>query len=190
MAVVYRHRRNDTDKVFYVGYGCKESRAYETQEGRRSSWWKRIYNKHGVSIEVVAKDLSKENALELEELMIASYGRIDLKEGQLINMTDGGESGNRVIVTAETRAKISKAHKGRVHTSEARKNMGKNWLGKKAHNRLKIEQYDLQGNYIQTFDSLRLAANSLGKKEGHICSVCRGRRKRAYGYVWKYKDKL
>lgn len=60
-----------------------------------------------------------------------------------------------------------------------------------------VNQYDLQGNYIQTFPSLRSAVESLGKLENyksgggcitHIGDVCKGKRKTAYGYIWKYAD--
>lgn len=54
----------------------------------------------------------------------------------------------------------------------------------------KVAQYDLEGNYIQTFDSMADAAASLNKdrKNGgsQICSVCKGNRITAYGYKWKY----
>ena len=50
-----------------------------------------------------------------------------------------------------------------------------------------INQYDLDGNYIQTFPSAHEAAKSLNKKGvSHITDVCKGRRKTAYGYIWKY----
>ena len=58
-----------------------------------------------------------------------------------------------------------------------------------------INQYDLNGNYIQSFPSVKAAADMLGKvtatsKEAtsHISDVCRGKRKTAYGYKWKFAD--
>ena len=52
-----------------------------------------------------------------------------------------------------------------------------------------INQYDLDNNYIQTFASLKEALISLDKVNGsksHISDVCRGKRKTAYGYIWKF----
>ncbi len=61
-----------------------------------------------------------------------------------------------------------------------------------------IEQYDLAGNYIQTFDSSNevrdwLIKNGLTKsKESgwNVTKCCSGKRKHLYGYKWKYKDIL
>ena len=56
-----------------------------------------------------------------------------------------------------------------------------------AKNGLIINQYDLYNNYIQSFPSAHAAANSLGKKGvSHITDVCKGKRKTAYGYIWKF----
>ena len=56
-----------------------------------------------------------------------------------------------------------------------------------------VNQYDLSGNYIKTFPSSSDAAIALGKltttsrgASSHISDVCKGKRKTAYGYIWKY----
>lgn len=58
-----------------------------------------------------------------------------------------------------------------------------------------INQYDLQDNYIQSFPSAKAAAESLNKitatsngASSHISDVCRGKRKTAYGYKWKFAN--
>lgn len=58
-----------------------------------------------------------------------------------------------------------------------------------------VNQYDLKGNYIQSFPSAKTAADSLGKTTktskgaiSHITDVCRGKRKTAYGYIWKFPE--
>ena len=55
-----------------------------------------------------------------------------------------------------------------------------------------VAQYDLQGNYIQTFECLRDAERFLEKPKGgyHISEVCKGKRGTAYGYKWKYADEV
>ena len=58
-----------------------------------------------------------------------------------------------------------------------------------------INQYDLKMNYIQTFPSIKSAAIFLKGKNmnhgvaAHISDVCKGKRKTAYGYIWRYADK-
>lgn len=52
-----------------------------------------------------------------------------------------------------------------------------------------VDQLTLDGEYIQTFDCLTDAANSLGFKEGGesaISKVCSGRQKTSGGYKWRY----
>ncbi len=58
-----------------------------------------------------------------------------------------------------------------------------------------INQYDLENNFIQSFPSAKAAAESLGKvtstskgATSHISDVCRGKRKTAYGYIWRFVD--
>jgi hypothetical protein len=52
-----------------------------------------------------------------------------------------------------------------------------------------VEQYSLDGEYIQTFNSCREAARSINAPyHVGINSCCLGKQKTAYGYKWKYKD--
>lgn len=51
-----------------------------------------------------------------------------------------------------------------------------------------VNQYSLDGEYIQTFDSIADANRSLGKMPNASCivTVCKGNRSKAYGYKWSY----
>lgn len=58
-----------------------------------------------------------------------------------------------------------------------------------------VNQYDLDGNFIQSFPSAKAAAEELGKvtptskgATSHISDVCRGKRKTAYGFIWRFAD--
>lgn len=47
-------------------------------------------------------------------------------------------------------------------------------------------QFSLSGEYIQTFDSIGDALREVnGKSVGNISSCCSGKKKNAYGYLWK-----
>ena len=59
-----------------------------------------------------------------------------------------------------------------------------------------VNQYSLTNDFIQSFPSAKAAAESLGKvtstskgATSHISDVCRGKRKTAYGYIWKFSNK-
>ncbi|MCI8378585.1 MAG: hypothetical protein HFH72_08710 [Lachnospiraceae bacterium] len=52
----------------------------------------------------------------------------------------------------------------------------------------KVFQYDLKGHLISNYDSYCDAARAIGKRKeaaSHIAQVCKGKRKTAYGYIWK-----
>lgn len=54
-----------------------------------------------------------------------------------------------------------------------------------------IEQYSLDGVYLNTFPNATVAAESLGKgraESNNIRTCAHGRRKSAYGYKWKFKN--
>lgn len=52
-----------------------------------------------------------------------------------------------------------------------------------------VNQYDLDGNFIKTWSSLIEAARSFNGVTGaNITSVCKGKRKSAYGYKWRYAN--
>lgn len=56
----------------------------------------------------------------------------------------------------------------------------------------KVQQLDKNtGAFIQEFDSINQACEGIGKNRqasGHIMNVCRGVRKTAYGYKWRYVE--
>lgn len=62
----------------------------------------------------------------------------------------------------------------------------------KTSNRTKAKvvlQYDLDGNLIKEWDSTREIQRELGFYTSNISLCCRGiKLKKAYGYVWKYKN--
>ncbi|MEY4457278.1 MAG: hypothetical protein RLY15_1542 [Bacteroidota bacterium] len=57
----------------------------------------------------------------------------------------------------------------------------------------KINQLDLNGNFIKTFNSFREALRSLNKSENLVKGLwlcCNGKTKTLYGYKWEYADTI
>lgn len=127
MSIVYRHRTADTHEVFYVGIGTNKKRAYAFTKSRNAHWTN-VYKKHGVIVDIVAKDISWEQACELEQLMIQEYGRRDLGTGSLVNMTDGGDG--QANPSKETIQKWVEKNKGRKASLETREKMRLAHMGK------------------------------------------------------------
>lgn len=53
-----------------------------------------------------------------------------------------------------------------------------------------INQYDLQGNFIKSWNSGTEIKRTLGYSNSNICNCCRGKQKTAYGYKWQYAELL
>lgn len=51
-----------------------------------------------------------------------------------------------------------------------------------------VLQYDLKGNFIKEFNSLKEASESCRTTDSAIGNCCKGKYKSAGGYIWKYKD--
>lgn len=113
--VVYLHRRKSDGKVFYVGMGSEE-RAFTTSS--RNKWWKNTYKKYGLTVDIVAKNLSIKDAYELEVFLISELGRKDLGLGNLVNLDDGGKGATGHIPTKIAREKLSKRTSKKVINTE------------------------------------------------------------------------
>ena len=50
-----------------------------------------------------------------------------------------------------------------------------------------VLQFDKQGNFIAEYKSMGEAFNKTGVPGSAICEVCKGRRKSAHKFIWKYK---
>lgn len=123
---VYIHKKASDNIEFYIGMGKTNRRPYEKL--KRSQHWKNIVSKHGYYIEILEDNLTREEAKEREIFYIKKFGRLDIKTGNLINKTDGGDGGatrNGYINSQETRKNISKALKNRVFTEEHKEKLKK-----------------------------------------------------------------
>lgn len=102
------------------------------------------------------------------------------------------------IITEETRKKTSETMKGVPKSEETRKKMKEaaskrtNNLptGKDHHGSKPVNQYDLNGNFIKTFESIHQAAKELSIQPNGICLNCKGKLKTTGGYIFKYVDLL
>jgi hypothetical protein len=154
MAYVYKHIRNDNNEVFYIGIGSDNQDYLRSKELKsRNRYWKYLVKKFGFTIEIVEDFLTWEEACIREQYWIKFYGRKDLKEGKLVNMTDGGDGlnnpsdeirqkyrdlySNKTYVEryGEERAKeigdkISKSNTGKnYHTDEWKNSLSEKMIG-------------------------------------------------------------
>jgi hypothetical protein len=133
MAYVYQHIRLDTDEVFYIGIGSdtegKYSRANK-KEGRNPHWHN-IVTKANYKIEILNDGISWEEACEEEILLIKNYGRRDLNEGMLVNMTNGGDGAKGIIFSKESKQKMSESQMGKIISEKTKQKLRDIKKGKK-----------------------------------------------------------
>lgn len=51
-----------------------------------------------------------------------------------------------------------------------------------------IIQLDKEGHFITTWTSLMALERMVGKRRQHVRDCCNGKRKTAYGFIWKYEQ--
>jgi hypothetical protein len=169
MAYIYKHIRLDTNDIFYIGIGKLKNRLLSHYN--RNAHWKCIVNKCGYVAEVIEDDLSWEEACEKEIYWIKYYGRADLKEGNLVNMTDGGEGNNNIIFTNETKKILSQKNIGKIHSTETKKLMSLSKIGKshtnetkqKIKNKLKGRIGNRLGSILSEETKQKMSASHIGK---------------------------
>ena len=82
----------------------------------------------------------------------------------------------------ESRKKISEANTGKHHSEEHRKKISQS----KGVNG--ILQFSKDGELIAEYSSIHEAERQTGCNNCSICNCCKGNRKSAGGFIWKYKE--
>ena len=209
---VYKHT-TPCGKV-YIGITCRKPSERWGSNGNRYRNNKYFYNAikkygwHNIKHEILYDNLDSKTAQEYERLFIFVYDSSNREHGY--NHTLGGEHGKMSAYTIEENRKRGKTLVGeknpfygkkhsertRQHLSAVRLNNPNRFelskragLKSKEATRKEVSQYNVNGEYIASYESCADAALFVcGKKNGgnHIGAVCNGNRKTAYGYIWKY----
>lgn len=96
----------------------------------------------------------------------------------------------------ESKKKTSEALKGRnpwntgiVTPQYVRDKISRSLKGRISPNTKAVVQLTIDGQYIETFDSMAIAMLETGVSVGSISKCCTGRTKTARGFKWEYRDK-
>lgn len=81
----------------------------------------------------------------------------------------------------QSKQKIREKALGRKVTEDTKKKISQNSVIKR-----KVNQYELNGNFIKQYESLKQAEKETGVLSQNIGEVCRGQQKYAKGYLWRY----
>jgi hypothetical protein len=92
----------------------------------------------------------------------------------------------------ETRVKMKEARAKQVITEETKKKMSEAHLKRDKSNDRKhtvsVLQYDMNGNFLKEFSSVKEAAESVSVNTSCIIRVCKGIRKSSGNFLWEYKN--
>ena len=149
MKYLDKHIRLDTNEVFYVGIGGK----YRPNQKNRNTIWKRIVAKTDYKIEIILESNDYEFIKQKEIELIKFYGRINLGNGTLANLTDGGEGTIGLKMSDERKRKHSEIMK--IKNLERYRNEEYISYAKPLY------QYDLKGNLIKRYRSFNNARKSI-----------------------------
>lgn len=195
----------------YIGLTGRdpESRWKRGKNYRNNEHLTRAFEKYGwenIDHEIVASNLTKEEAEKQERMLISYFQSNDPQNGY--NITSGGECVGKHSI--ETRKKISEIKKKQYSTPEMRKKLSEAHKGITPSNKgipmseeqkrkISLAKQGCEGKgkrsviCIETkevFDSLASAAQSKGLSVGKICSVCRGMRLTTGGLHWQYLSEV
>ena len=94
-----------------------------------------------------------------------------------------GDSHRGKPLSEEHKKKLSEAHKGKKLKSEVVESI-------RQRNMKPIDKFDLDGNYICSYPSIRDAAKEHNACEASIGACCRGKSAKSYGFVWRYSAEV
>ena len=210
---VYMHVNRINNKK-YIGITSQKPE-YRWNNGKKYKECPRFYKeilKYGwdnFKHIILHSNLKFEEAEELEQFYIKKYKTLDEQFGY--NMQNGGIKSFSIL--NETKEKISIALKGRHFSEEHKRKISEAQMGQKNHMygkkqseeakekiRLhninhpsrgafpsrRVNQYDLNGNFIKTWNSVGEIKRKLGISHCMISDCCRGKQKTSGGYIWRY----
>jgi hypothetical protein len=162
---------------FYIGKG-KGKRCYSGLKDKKNKIKKskieKIYLNHQEPLIVKIKSgLNEAEAFNLEILLVERIGRIVLKNGPLSNLTEGGIG--------------APGRKDKKEDTLRKENFKHSDVWKKTLSK-PILQFDLEGNVLSEYNSVKEASEITGTIKQNISANLTGKYKSAGGFIWKYKD--
>lgn len=137
----------------------------------------------------------------LEQYYITKYNS---KVPTGYNVTEGGEGNLGIVLSEETKYKMSLSKVGHKCSTNTKKKMSEWQVGKKLSEDTKNKirdshvgkicnkrpccQYTLDGEFISEYSSIKEAAEMNNINKVSISLVLSGKHKTAGGYIWKYKE--
>lgn len=181
--LIAKYHSNDKEYGYNIANGgsvnsVSQQTKEKIRETLKSNYVKENHTNYGKHFsEEMKKKLSDSHKGIMDGENHPNYGK-EMPESQKKKISDTLKR-KGIKPSEEVRRKGAQARKGatnseyqRKRTSEARS--------------IPVVQMDKSGTVINKFASITEAANSVGSNSANITSVCKGKRKYAAGYAWKY----
>ena len=193
MYTVYQHRNLKNGKS-YIGMTSREpKKRWNNGWGYKNNlrMWNDIQNSDwnkDWEHNILGQFKNKDEALNVEEIFIwlfdstnegyntSSYGSSSYKR------TDKTRRKNSESMTGEKNPMY-----GKHHSEDTKRKMSEAHKEKIYANTKPILQFSKNGELIAEYSSLTEAERQTGCNNSHICECCKGERKSARGFIWKYK---
>ena len=170
MYTVYQHRNLKNGKSYVGMTSRKPNERWRSGKGYKNNlkMWNDIQNsdwnkdwKHNI----IGQFEDKDEALNIEEMFIWLF---DSTNDGYNTSTYGGTSYKR--------------------TEKTRKKMSESKIGNHNRPQTQVLQYSKDGKFIAEYPSIKEAEKQTGCYQENICNCCKGKRKSAGGFIWKYKE--
>ena len=194
MYTVYQHRNLRNGKSYVGMTSRKPNERWRSGKGYKNNlrMWKDIKESNWNTDwehNIIGKFEDKQEALNIEEMFIWLFDSTN--EGYNISTYDRNSDKR----TDKTRRKNSEAHTGeknpmygKHHSEDTKRKMSEAHKEKIYASTKPILQFSKNGELIAEYSSLTEASRQTGCSAPHICSCCKGKRKSAGGFIWRYKE--
>lgn len=164
--VVYRWFVKSTNYTFYVGSGSRK-RAKNKYRVNRNKQFMEFIDNYDCDYEIIQDNLTKEEALDLEELLVIRYKSI---------------------------CQCSACEKyGKINSDITRQKISNGLINSDKYTIRPVIQLNLDGSFVKRWDYINLAVKTLKPTNKIICRsniihCCRGDHKTCGGYKWMYEE--
>jgi valyl-tRNA synthetase len=160
---VYQHKNPKTGEIFYIGHGkdvyCKDGYLRYTRATKYTSGRNYIWK----------------SIFDRYGAPIVEYIQKDLTKKQALDL--------EIELTLKLKP-IANIDVGNNHSDVSRVNMSI----AKDYRKIKVEQFTLDGTFINKYPSLRGASRQTGVNIGNISKCCRSLKNKAGGFIWKFAE--
>ena len=189
MYTVYQHKNLRNDKSYIGMTSLEPKKRWENGlSGYRNN--QQMYNDIKNSDwntdwehNILGQFEDKQEALNVEEMFIWLFDSIN--EGY----NKSSYSSHSCKHSEESKQKMSEAKTGekaywygKHHSEESKQKMSENRPSKL------VLQFSKDGELIAEYSSIHEAERHTGLSASNICNCCKGNRKSAGGFIWKYKE--